>query len=276
MSSIRTKLTFRRYNLVECVQALVLAGANLNASTASGTSSLFIASYVGHASCVRVLLQAGADPHTGGSCVECAQSRGFPLITKMLSQNIPGLVEGFEFDSSAVLRKWARRFFLVSLSQGILFVNRSIRNIKLNLDSAASQPADGVNSMIARRCFTVQVENWEGKRDVLKFRSSDSSLPPRVSVAVCIEIPLHPKSHSFLVQSSYFAFNSEFSMQLMLRWLNLLGAQPFSPSVDNYSMETAAPNLNIHSRCISDNALLHVRSVAMDDALVPLLSSSDV
>jgi hypothetical protein len=194
----------------------------------------------------------------------------------MLSQNIPGLVEGFEFDSSAVLRKWARRFFLVSLSQGILFVNRSIRNIKLNLDSAASQPADGVNSMIARRCFTVQVENWEGKRDVLKFRSSDSSLPPRVSVAVCIEIPLHPKSHSFLVQSCYFAFNSEFSMQLMLRWLNLLGAQPFSPSVDNSSMETSAPNLNIHTRCISDNALLHVRSVAMDDALVPLLSSSDV
>ena len=121
--------------------------------------------------------------------MECAQSRGFPLITKMLSQNIPGLVEGFEFDSSAVLRKWARRFFLVSLSQGILFVNRSLRSIKLNLDSAASQPADGVNSMIARRCFAVQVENWEGKRDVLKFRSSDSSLPPRVSVAVCIEIP---------------------------------------------------------------------------------------
>ena len=65
-------------------------------------------------------------------------------------------------------------------------------------------------------------------------------------------------------------------MQLMLRWLSLLGAQPFSPSVDNSSMETAAPNVNMHTRCISDNALLHVRSDAMDDALVPLLSSSDV
>ena len=260
------------------MQVLVLTGANLNACTASGTSALFIASYVGHAACVRVLLQAGADPHTGGSCMECARSRGFPKIAQLISQDFSACVEGFVFDSSAMLRKWAPRFFLVSVSQGILFVNQSSRSIKQNMCTAASQPADGVTSMIARGCFIMRLESpFEGKRCVLKFRSPGNTgtyLSSQVSFAVVIKMPV--LTNYFLAQIHYFAFSSEFSMQLMLRWLHLLGAQPFSTCVDASPTETVAPSVNMHTRYIAGSALLHVRSDALEDARVPLLSSSDV
>jgi hypothetical protein len=186
---ISTRLTFHRYNHVECVKALVLSGANINACVPSGTSALFVASYIGHAACVQVLLQAGADPANGSSCSECALQRGFPKISKLLEQYPPGCVEGLIFDSSAIFfKKWLRRFFVVSLSQGTISVSENSRrtwDISWPATASSAQRGDAIMWLIARDCCFTLLENFEGKQEALSLRSSSyqvSGLQPYLNV----------------------------------------------------------------------------------------------
>jgi hypothetical protein len=155
---------------------LVLSGANVNACTPSGASALFIASYTGHAACVQVLLQASADADSKAAshCLECARNRGFSKIAKLLERHPPGCVEGFVYDSAAVFRKWRRRYFFVSVSEGIIICNPSCIVPSVLRDPHA-RPADAVTLVRARDCCVVQLDNFEGKQCVLKICSSLSS-----------------------------------------------------------------------------------------------------
>ena len=157
------------------MQALVLSGADVNARTPtpSSASAIFIASYVGHTACVEVLLQAGADPNIGSSCSECARNRGFLKVAKMLEQRAPGCVEGFVFESSVLFRKWRRRYFACSLSQGILFIHESFNP----LGNSRTDAAYPTTRVCIRNCRLAQLESFEGKQRVLRIRSSDSSSP---------------------------------------------------------------------------------------------------
>jgi hypothetical protein len=155
------------------VQALVLSGADVNARTPSSASAIFIASYVGHTACVEVLLQAGANPNIGSSCSECARNRGFLKVAKILEQRAPGFVEGFLFESSVLFRKWRRRYFACSLSQGILFVHESFNP----LGNSRTDAAHPTTRVCIRNSRLAQLERFEGKQRVLRIRSSDSSSP---------------------------------------------------------------------------------------------------
>jgi hypothetical protein len=158
------------------VKALILSGADVNARTPSGASALFIASYTGHAACVQVLLEAGADPNAGSRCSECARNRGFPNIAKLCEQRPPGCVRGLVYDPSALFRKWLRRYFFVSLSEGIIIISRNCILPGI-LHATDPQPSDGAMRMHARDCCFMELENFEGKLFVLKIccRSSEVS-----------------------------------------------------------------------------------------------------
>ena len=154
---------------------MVLSGADVNARAPNGASALFIASYTGHAECVQILLEAGADPNAGSRCLECARNRGFPKIAKLFEQRPPGCVQGFFHDPSAIFRKWLRRYFFVSLSDESIIVSQNCSAPSI-LRAADLQPADAAMRMRARDCSVAELENFEGKQFVLKIRCRSSEV----------------------------------------------------------------------------------------------------
>jgi hypothetical protein len=124
---------------------------------------------------VQVLLQATADPNAGSSCSECARNRGFPKIAKLLAQQPPGCIEGFVYQPSAVFRKWSRRYFFVSVSRGIIFINPNCSTPSV-LRAPDSQPADEATFVHARGSRIAQLDSFEGKQYVIKICSRPSEV----------------------------------------------------------------------------------------------------
>jgi hypothetical protein len=124
-----------------------------------------------------VLLEAGADPETGSSCSECALNRGFRKISKMFEQHLPGCVEGFIFDSSATFIKWLRRYFVVSLPQGVISVSENVRKGSTwwDITSSTASNRNSVTRLAVRNCCLGHLQNFEGKQGVIKIRCLNSS-----------------------------------------------------------------------------------------------------
>jgi hypothetical protein len=118
---------------------------------------------------VQVLLQASAEPSAGIRCSECARNRGFPKIAKLLQQHPPGCIEGFVFYSSSVFKKWRRRYFFLSQSEGIIVINSNCSTPSM-LRAPSPRPADAAALVLQARqsCFA-QLDNFEGKQCVLKI-----------------------------------------------------------------------------------------------------------
>ena len=197
-----------------------------------------------------MLLEAGADPETGSSCSECALNRGFRKISKMFEQRLPGCVEGFIFDSSAIFIKWLRRYFVVSLPHGVLSVSENLRSA-WDSRSIASNGGSAVTRLAVRNCCLGHLQNFEGKQGVIKIRCLNSS------------------------EVFFLALSSKFSTELMSRWLNMLGARPFSADIDSSPSETSS-SVHRHAGIVADLGWLQSCRQTPDASRVPLLSSSNV
>ncbi len=62
----------------------------------------------------------------------------------------------------------------------------------------------------------------------------------------------------------------------MLRWLNVLGAQPFAACITSSPVEATALYASSNAENIPHRTWPHMRVQALDDARVPLLNSSNV
>ena len=85
----RTALIYASYNGNEsCVRLLLEAGADKEARAKTGSTALMIASTEGHESCVRVLLASGADKDAvkngGATALTLASERGHDSIVQVL------------------------------------------------------------------------------------------------------------------------------------------------------------------------------------------------
>lgn len=77
------------------------------------------------------------------------------------------------------------------------------------------------------------------------------------------------------MQVFFFAMSSEFSTELMSRWLNILGARPFSADIDGSPSESSS-SVHRHAGIVADLGWLQSCRQTPDASRVPLLSSSNV
>jgi hypothetical protein len=142
-SSDRTALLIastytRDHNLVECMQILIEAKSDVNASNSGGNTAAHYGSRRGNIKCLQLLIDNHADVHARTNCGEslsmyACEWRNLPILQLLLDNKADLSVRDYE-NQDALYMAIGRRLVCLALPFAVLCCNTDVRNGRIDED----------------------------------------------------------------------------------------------------------------------------------------------